>query len=151
MASGGGAKNICEQSERKFYGLTNPKMLPPPLLSAGCLPRHAAINTIVKMSLARAQIPSTLEPSGPSRSDGKRPDGATITPWQAGRTLVWDGHVPGHLCSFSYDFGSERDGPRRSRSMESWLGLTMWLHWRSRHLLHLSQGLMNFSPNWAGS
>ncbi len=27
-------------------------------LSAGCLPRHEAINTIVKTSLARAQIPS---------------------------------------------------------------------------------------------
>ena len=31
LASGGGAKKICEQSERKNYGLTNPKMLPPPL------------------------------------------------------------------------------------------------------------------------
>ena len=63
-------------------------------LSAGRLPRHAAINTIVKMSLARAQIPSTLEPSGLSWSDGKRPDGVTITPWQAGRTLVWDVTCP---------------------------------------------------------
>ena len=63
-------------------------------LSAGRLPRHAAINTIVKMSLARAQIPSTLEPSGLSRSDDKRPDGVTITPWQAGRTLVWDVTCP---------------------------------------------------------
>ena len=58
--------------------------------SAGHLPRHTAINTIVKTSLARAQFPSTLEPSGLSRSDGKRPDGVTITPWQVGRTLVWD-------------------------------------------------------------
>ena len=57
---------------------------------AGRLPRHAAINTIVKMSLARAQIPFALEPVGLCRSDGKRPDGVTITPWQAGRTLVWD-------------------------------------------------------------
>ena len=39
---------------------------------------------------------------------------------------------------------------RRPQSMESWLGLTMWLHWRSRHLVHLAQGLANFSPNWAG-
>ena len=59
-------------------------------MSAGHLPRYAAINTIVKMSLARAQIPSALEPVGLYRSDGKRPDGVTITPWQAGRTLVWD-------------------------------------------------------------
>ena len=62
--------------------------------SAGRLPRHTAINTIVKTSLARAQFPSTLEPSGLSRSDGKRPDGVTITPWQAGRTLVWDVTCP---------------------------------------------------------
>ena len=34
LASGGGAKKFCEQSERKtIYGLTNPKMLPPPLQS----------------------------------------------------------------------------------------------------------------------
>ena len=63
-------------------------------LSAGRLPRHAAFNTIVKMSLARAQTPSTLEPLALSRSDGKRPDGVTITPWQAGRALVWDVTCP---------------------------------------------------------
>ena len=37
-------------------------------MSAGRLPRHAAINTIVKMSLARAQIPSALETVGLCRS-----------------------------------------------------------------------------------
>ena len=62
--------------------------------SAGRLPRRMAINTIVKTSLARAQFPSTLEPSSLSRSDSKRPDGVTITPWQAGRTLVWDVTCP---------------------------------------------------------
>ena len=49
--------------------------------------------------------------------------------------------------------GSERDGGSgccRSQSMESWLGLTTWLHWRLRHLVHLAQGLANFSPTWAG-
>ena len=49
--------------------------------SAGRLSRHTAINTIVKTSLARAQFPSMLEPSGLSQSDGKHPDGVTITPW----------------------------------------------------------------------
>ena len=33
-------------------------------MSAGRLPWHAAINTIVKMSIARAQILSALEPVG---------------------------------------------------------------------------------------
>ena len=37
-------------------------------MSAGRLPRHAAINTIVKMSLGRAQIPSALETVGLCRS-----------------------------------------------------------------------------------
>ena len=36
--------------------------------SAGRLPQQTAIKTIVKTSLARAQFPSTLEPSGSSRS-----------------------------------------------------------------------------------
>ena len=63
-------------------------------MSAGRLPGHAAINTIVKISLAKAQIPSALEPVGLCRSAGKRPDGVTITPWQAGRTLVLDVTCP---------------------------------------------------------
>ena len=37
-----------------------------------------------------AQIPSTLEPAGLSRSDGKRSDGVTIAPWKSGHPLVWD-------------------------------------------------------------
>ena len=63
-------------------------------MSSGRLLWHATINTIVKMSLARAQIPSALEPVGLCRSDSKRPDGVTITPWQAGQTLVWDVTCP---------------------------------------------------------
>ena len=30
------------------------------------------------------------EPSGLNRSDGKRPDGLTLIPWRAGRSLIWD-------------------------------------------------------------
>jgi hypothetical protein len=35
-------------------------------------------------------MPSTKEPSGLSRTDGKRPDGLTLIPWQGGRNLIWD-------------------------------------------------------------
>ena len=59
-------------------------------MSAGCLPQQTAINTIVKTSLATAQIPSMLETPGLSRSDGKCPEGVTITPRQAGHTPMWD-------------------------------------------------------------
>ena len=52
--------------------------------------RHQAINNIVLHSLAFANIPSRLEPSGLHCSDGKRPDGVSLVPWSAGKYLVWD-------------------------------------------------------------
>ena len=52
--------------------------------------RPAAINSIIQRSLAAAQIPSTLEPTGLIGSDGQRPDGVTIAPWKSGWPLVWD-------------------------------------------------------------
>ena len=58
--------------------------------STGRLPRHNQLNTIIKQSLASANIPSVLEPQGLSCTDGKRPDGMTITPWAQGRLLIWD-------------------------------------------------------------
>ena len=58
--------------------------------SRGHHSRHAAVNDIVQRSLAAAKVPSHLEPSGLYRSDGKRPDGATIVPWKMGKLLVWD-------------------------------------------------------------
>ena len=51
---------------------------------------HAALNDIVKRSLAAADIPSILEPVGLCRSDGKRADGASIIPWKRGRAVAWD-------------------------------------------------------------
>ena len=60
------------------------------LKSAGRSYRHTAINTIIQKALSAGNIPSRLEPSGLYRSDGKRPDGITIAPWERGRTLIWD-------------------------------------------------------------
>ena len=34
------------------------------------------------------------EPVGLSRSDGKRPDGATMIPWTRGKPLTWDVTIP---------------------------------------------------------
>ena len=61
--------------------------------------RHAAINDIVHRALSSAQVPSRLEPSGLSRSDGKRPDGVTMVPWENGKPLVWDATCPDTLAS----------------------------------------------------
>ena len=35
-------------------------------------------------------MPATEEPIGLSRSDGKRPDGASLIPWKRGKLLAWD-------------------------------------------------------------
>ena len=58
--------------------------------SAGRITRHSALNDLIKNSLATAEIPSRLEPTSLSRSDGKRPDGISLMPWKQGRCLVWD-------------------------------------------------------------
>ena len=58
--------------------------------SKGRFSRHSALNDLVKRSLDSAKIPSHLEPTGLYRTDGKRPDGATLVPWKGGRLLVWD-------------------------------------------------------------
>ncbi|KAG0715538.1 Retrotransposable element SLACS protein [Chionoecetes opilio] len=56
----------------------------------GRLPRHAAINDILRRGLAAAGVPALLEPRGLDRGDGRRPDGVTLTPFSIGRSLLWD-------------------------------------------------------------
>ena len=58
--------------------------------SAARIQRHNALNDIIYRSLIRAGVPSTKEPSGLIRSDGKRPDGVTQIPWTSGKCLIWD-------------------------------------------------------------
>ena len=58
--------------------------------SPGRIPRHEALKSIIQQSLTAAKVPSILEPVGLSRTDNKRPDGATITPWLRGQPLAWD-------------------------------------------------------------
>jgi hypothetical protein len=45
---------------------------------------------IIIIIIVRAEVSAVTEPAGVSRTDGKRPDGVTLVPWQAGRTAVWD-------------------------------------------------------------
>lgn len=66
--------------------------------SAGRFSRHHAINDIVRRALVSADVPAILEPPGLSRSDGKRPDGLTMVPWEKGRSLVWDATC---VCTFA--------------------------------------------------
>ena len=59
-------------------------------MSVGRHPRHSMLNDIIKRALASAGYPSTLEPVGLTRADGKRADGVTMTPWFRGASLAWD-------------------------------------------------------------
>ena len=59
-------------------------------LSAGRIPRHCALNDIIRRALNTAGFHSILEPVGLDRGDGKRPDGLTVFPFQSGKSLVWD-------------------------------------------------------------
>ena len=58
--------------------------------SAGRFSRHHNLNVLVKQALSSIKVPSILEPNGLTRSDGKRPDGITLAPWEEGKQLVWD-------------------------------------------------------------
>ena len=47
-----------------------------------------------------------LEPRGLSRTDGKRPDGVTMFPWEMGKQLVWDVTVVDALAPSRLNQGS---------------------------------------------
>ena len=52
------------------------------------------MNKGISRAFAFAHIQSRLEPTNLIRTDGKRPDGATLTPWEKGQYLVWDATCP---------------------------------------------------------
>ena len=52
--------------------------------------RHASINDIIYRACCCADIPTVKEPTGLTRTDGKRPDGSTLVPWSAGKCVIWD-------------------------------------------------------------
>ena len=58
--------------------------------SVGRTLRHNYINDLVYHALLQAGLPSTKEPAGLLRTDGKRPDGLTNVLWKAGKFAVWD-------------------------------------------------------------
>ena len=61
-------------------------------------------------ALTKAGIPSVKEPSGLSRTDGKRPDGLTQVPWAGGKSLLWDVTVTDTLANSYVDVSSVSAG-----------------------------------------
>ena len=59
-------------------------------LSASIHVRHNIIIDMIARAVTFADIPYVKEPQGISKSDGKRPHGITLIPWQAGKCALWD-------------------------------------------------------------
>jgi len=55
-----------------------------------CKVAPTCINDMISRAFASAKILVTKKPSGLFRSDGKRPGGLTLIPWQIGLCLTWD-------------------------------------------------------------
>jgi len=58
--------------------------------ASGKILRHQALNDVISRAFASAGVPAMKEPSGLSRSDGRRPDGLSLIPWQNGKAVTWD-------------------------------------------------------------
>ena len=78
--------------------------------SAGRWSRHSAINDTLSRALRTAGVPNTREPSGLFRTDGRRPDGLTLTPFERGKALVWDGTVADTLTPSIVSRGATQPG-----------------------------------------
>jgi len=65
--------------------------------SAGRHRRHALANDVLVRAVRSVDVHAELEP-GRLLIDGKRPDGASLDPWSAGRYLVWDFTCPDTLA-----------------------------------------------------
>jgi len=64
--------------------------------------RHNELNDVLSRALRQAGITNKVEPQGLCSDDALRPDGVTIMPWSAGRSLTWDvtvrdTYAPTHL------------------------------------------------------
>ena len=87
--------------------------------SEGRQPRHAAVNDIIHRSLASAKVPSHLEPNHLYRSDGKRPDGITLIPWERGKVLVWDATCPDTFAPSHLDIAARGAGDVAERAEQA--------------------------------
>ena len=67
--------------------------------SAGHTIRHNTLNDMLCRACVRSGVPSSREPIGLFRSDGKRPDGMTLVPWKVGTCLTWDVACPDTLAA----------------------------------------------------
>lgn len=84
--------------------------------SGGRHSRHSELNNIINRGLSTANIPSSLEPKGLFRDDGKKPDGMTLIPWSKGQCIVWDATCVDTLAKSYIDFSKSRAGYAAERA-----------------------------------
>ena len=68
--------------------------------------RQATLISLIKQTLGSLDLLSMLEPRRLYRTDGKRPDGVTILPWELGKQLVWEVTVVDALAPSRLNQGS---------------------------------------------
>jgi len=66
--------------------------------SAGRHRRHALANDVILRAIRSVAVHAELEPLRLLSDDRKRPDGATLDPWNRGKYLVWDFTCPDTLA-----------------------------------------------------
>jgi hypothetical protein len=66
--------------------------------SAGRHRRHALANDVIVRAIRSIDVHAELEPPRLLSDDRRRPDGATLDPWNRGKYLVWDFTCPDTLA-----------------------------------------------------
>ena len=103
-------------------------------------------------SVKKAQYPSVKEPVGLSRSDGKRPDGATQISRKRGKPLAWDITIPDTFAnSYIGDTSTQRLTERQQTKQQNtqiWLRRTTSCLSQSRRVEHGTSWHLNLSRRW---
>ena len=94
----------------RFFDLFPPTR-PPPCFCRNVrnpykIVKYQTLNSLIKQTLGSLDLHSRLEPRGLYRTDGKRPDGVTLIPWEMGKQLVWDVTVVDALAPSRLNQGS---------------------------------------------
>ena len=108
--------------------------------SQGRSSRHQLLNNVIHHSLASANVPSRLEPSGLHRSDGKHPDGVSMIPWSNGRFLVWDA-----TCVDKFYESHRQESPHPHESPEAGGAAAHAEREKARKYAHLDHAYTGFN------
>jgi len=119
-------------------------------------------NDLVWWALCKANVPSVKEPSGLVRDNGKRPDGSTLIPWHAGKSMAWDITVVNMLAeshlsiSASPGGAAEHAAVRKSAKYSSLLSshifqplaleTVRWPYEHNRHYIPIRAGPQSDGP-----